>query len=498
VTVTSGDSHHASRRLVLSVVALTAVGAGLRFATLDRQSFWLDELVTVSLLHRDFGDMLQAIPDSEATPYLYYVLAWPWTRLFGFGEVGLRSLSALVGAAIVPVAYGAGAALVSRRSGLVAAALVSVHPFLVWYAQEARAYSLFALLAACTLLFFGQVLRTGGRWAFLGWALASSLALATHYFSVFLVLPEAVWLLARSPARRLAILSTLLPTATLLAHLPLALEQRGAGESVTEASLASRVAGVPKGLTVGYSFPAEIVGSVLAGALLVGGLVLLAVRAPAELRRRALVPGGLAAVSIVVPVALALGGADYVIARNAILAIVPAAICVAAGYTAHRLGLGAAVALCALLLAITLSVSLDRRYGRTDWRGAAERLESPSGARAIVVTPYMSRQLWQPYLPGLDEPAGNTVSVSEIAVVGLATEGGFSSGAVLPPDGPPPTRVSGFELVEIERTSTLTLFRYRAARPTEVSTAALAALRLTDLQPGLLLQHPRRGLASSG
>ena len=148
---------HGRSSVVVLVAALTAVGATLRFATLDRQSFWLDELVTVSLLRMDFDDLLRAIPESEATPYLYYVLAWPWTRLFGFGEVGLRSLSALAGAAIVPVAYGAGAVLVSRRTGLVAAALVSVHPFLVWYSQEARAYSLFALLAAVQ----PALLRTG-------------------------------------------------------------------------------------------------------------------------------------------------------------------------------------------------------------------------------------------------------------------------------------------------------------------------------------------------
>lgn len=478
------------RRTSIAVLALTALGAVLRFATSDRQSFWLDELVTVSLLRLDFGSMLDAIPESEATPYLYYVLAWSWAQVFGLGEAGLRSLSALVGAAIVPVTYGAGVVLVSRRVGLIAAALVSVHPFLVWYAQEARSYSLFALLAACTVLFFGQALRAETRWALLGWAIASSLVIATHYFAVFLVLAEAVWLLARSPARRLAIVSTLLPLAVLLAHVPLALEQRGAGEAVTEASLATRVAGVPKGLAVGYSFPAELAGSILAGVLLLVGLVLLVARTPLGVRRRALVPGGLAAVSIAAPVVLALGGVDYVIVRNTILAIVPAAIALAAGYTASRVGLVAAATLCAVLLAITLSVSLDARYGRTDWRGAAARLATPSVERAIVVTPFMSRSLWRPYLPGLDEPQVEAPTVREIAVVGLATEGGFSGGAVRPPDIEAPAPPSGFQLVADERTATYTLILYRAPAPTPVSTTDLVDLRLTDIQPGILLQHP--------
>ena len=479
------------QRTLIAVLALTIVGAVLRFATLDRQSFWLDELVTVSLLRLDFGSMLDTIPDSEATPYLYYVLAWGWAQVFGLGEVGLRSFSALIGAAIVPVTYGAGAVLVSRRAGLVAAALVSVHPFLIWYAQEARAYSLFAFLAACTVLFFGRALRGGEAWDLLGWALATSLALATHYFALFLILPEAVWLLARHGSRRFAALAVLLPTAVGLVHLPLLLEQRGAGEAVTDASLGARAAGVPKGLTVGYSFPAEIAGSVLAAGLLVIGLVLLLTRAPPELRRHALVPGGLAIIAIGAPVALALVGADYVIVRNAILAIVPAAICLATGYTATRFGLTAGAALCALLLEITLSVSFDERYGRTDWRSAGERLGSPGGARAIVVTPFLSRQLWEPYLPGLEEPAGDFLRVHEIAAVGLATEEGFSiAGPVKPPglDSGRPLPPAGFRIVAQERTPTYTLVLYRAASAIRVSLTELDRLRLADQQPGFLVQ----------
>jgi hypothetical protein len=477
------------RRFLLAVGALTALGALVRFATLDQQSFWLDELVTVSLVRGDFDDMLRAIPKSEATPYMYYVLAWPWSRVLGLGEVGLRSLSALVGTAVVPVACAAGAVLISRRAGLIAAALVSVNPFLVWYAQEARAYSLVALLAALSFLFFACALR-GMRGALLGWALASSLALASHYFAFFLVAPEALWLLYRlGPERRVAI-AMLPPVVVLAAHVPLVLDQRGNAEAVAGTALASRIAGIPKALVVGYSFPAELAGSLVAAALVVVALVLLVTRTAPMARRGALLAGGLAVVSCAVPLVVAFLGTDFVIARNFVAAIVPGAVCLAAGYAATRAGIVAATALCLLTLGITLTASLDQRYGRTDWRGVGEVLASTTVERAVVVTPYMSRSLWAPYLAGLREPAGGRTRVEEVAVVGLATEGGFSTGAVAPPRGAPPAPPRGFELVEHREAPTYTFVVYRAGAPVWLSTAELFDLALGGEQPGVLVQAP--------
>jgi len=206
-----------ARSTLLAVLGLTLLGAALRFPTLDRQSFWLDELVTVSLLDHGLGDVLREVPRSEATPFVYYVVAWAWGSLFGLGEVGIRTLSALAGTATIPVAYGAGAVLVSRRAGLVAAALVAVNPFLVWYSQEARSYALLALLGAGTVLAFGHALRGSGRWL-AGWAVISALAIATHYYALFLVGAEVVWLLVRVRPSRPVALASLIPAATLVAH----------------------------------------------------------------------------------------------------------------------------------------------------------------------------------------------------------------------------------------------------------------------------------------
>ena len=72
------------------------VGAALRFATLGLQSYRYDEAVTVvRVLHSNFFDTVAAVPGSESTPPLYYMVAWLWSTLFGTAEVQLRSLSAL-------------------------------------------------------------------------------------------------------------------------------------------------------------------------------------------------------------------------------------------------------------------------------------------------------------------------------------------------------------------------------------------------------------------
>jgi hypothetical protein len=296
-----------------------------------------------------------------------------------------------------------------------------------------------------------------------------------------------VWLFLRLRPRRPVVVASLLPAATLVAQVPLVLAQRDNAEAVAGSSLAARIAGIPKNLAVGYSFPAEALGSALAALLLVVGVVLLLRVAPTE-RRGALVAGSLAVVVIVTPVVLAVGGADYLIARNTIVAVVPAAICVGAGFATGRPGLAAATVLCVLSAGIALAPSIDTSYGRTDWRGAAEPLATPGGLRAIVVTPFMSRTLWRPYLPDLREPAQDGATVEEIAAVGLATEGGYSAGNVAPPDVNAPRPVDGFRVVDVERKPTYTLVLYRADRPRFVPMDTLTGLALTDQQPGVLLQ----------
>ncbi len=183
------------RREVAILAAITAAGALLRFATLDAQSFWLDEAFTVDHIEGGFATMLSEVADDEVTPPLYFAVLWVWKHLFGSGEVGLRSLSAMLGTATIPLAYAIANRLGGFRVGCFVAALTATSPLLVWYSQEARVYSLLILLGGLSLLcFLAAKAELDRRWL-AGWVVSSALALAAHYFAVFLVAPELIWLL---------------------------------------------------------------------------------------------------------------------------------------------------------------------------------------------------------------------------------------------------------------------------------------------------------------
>lgn len=438
--------------------ALLLAGAALRFGTLGEQSFWRDEASTALELHGGLGHVLSSVRDLEGMPPGYFVLAWLWSKAFGLGEVGLRSLSALIGVGTIGVAWALGREW-SPRAGLLAAALVAASPFLVWYAQEARPYALLVLLTATATLFLVR-----GRP--LAWGLAAVAALLTHYFAVFLLVPQAAILLRRHGRSALPGLAP--PAIAGLALAPLVAAQAdNRVDWVSGTSLAGRIADVAKHWTAGeFGTPVDAAGA-LALALLAAGVVL-GLGAP---RGRRLAAAALVAMAL--PVVLALAGADYVLDRYLIAALVPL-LAVAAAGCASRPAAGVALAL--LFCAFTLDTAADDRLHREDWRGVARTLPAAS---VVVATPDADRPLrW--YAPGV-RPV--TAAVSTRDVVLLAS---WRIGKPRPPTPAPPA--GGFVLAGRSDGPTTTVVRFRAPAPAPVQPGVLAALTLDASDPPVLLR----------
>jgi hypothetical protein len=521
------------------LVAITALAALLRLATLGSQSFWYDEAFTpVHVLRTSLGATLHNVVHSENTPPLWYVLEWGVSRVLGTGVVALRLLSALAGIATVPVAWGIGRELAGSRAAIVTAALVASSPLLVWYSQEARAYALFVLCASLALLCFVRALQEPSTRRLAAFGLAATLALLTHYFAVFLLVPMVVWLLwdatvgkgnkkgppharawgeefcneddvphARAwgtrkrrdgstsgeltPQERTAnpknlsrvLAAVALPIVVGAALVPLILAQGGHGTQwIGEWALASRLEAIPQyyltgytGAALGHGIELLVLVVILAGV----GCGLWCTLTPRE-ERGALIALTVAAGGVLLPILLAVLGADYLAPRNLVAAMVPVSALLAIVIVAQRMGrvgTGLAALLVLGFTALAIDVDLSPRLQRGDWKGVARVLRTGRPDRAITTVELGAAPL-EYYLPPLGNlTRGSEVRVTEVDETGYAP---LRKSALHPP-------APGFHLSERSDIHGLIVYRFTSPIPVTISEFILRQHVITDARPEVLV-----------
>ena len=146
-------------------------------------------------------------------------------------------------------------------------------------------------------------------------------------------------------------------------------------------------------------------------------------------RRAGLMPRGaqiafaVAAGGILIPIVLALFGADYLAPRNLAAAMIPVSGLIAVILTspqAGRLGIALAATAAVAFLALSIDVNLSPRLQRGNWRAVARALRGHAGARVITTVELGAAPL-EYYLPGLHNLArGTSVTVGEIDETGYA------------------------------------------------------------------------------
>jgi mannosyltransferase len=149
-----------ARPLTAPLILLLA--ALLRFYNLSGQSLWADEGSSVALARRGFVEIARRTAFDIHPPFYYWLLKY-WTFFFGSSEIGLRSLSVVLGVGLVYIIGVLGTRWFSPRVGLMAAFIAAFSPLHVYYSQEARMYMLLALLSSLTVL-FASLIWQNDRW----------------------------------------------------------------------------------------------------------------------------------------------------------------------------------------------------------------------------------------------------------------------------------------------------------------------------------------------
>jgi hypothetical protein len=178
------------------VLLLILLAFGLRLHRLAFQPLWGDEGWSFYFASMSLGDMVR-LTAVDIHPPLYYALLGGWLQAAGSTPEAGRFLSVVFGTLLAALAYRTAARLFDRTAGLAAAAVVSLAPFAIYYSQEVRMYGLVTLLSLASVYLFSR--RTAdGQWQtrhFWGYILATTAALYTMYYAVFVPLFQALYVL---------------------------------------------------------------------------------------------------------------------------------------------------------------------------------------------------------------------------------------------------------------------------------------------------------------
>ena len=179
-----------TKRLGALVVVLAAL---LRLLNLGTESYWFDEIIMVRLSTAGLETILEEL--GQGRPALYVLLSQLMAWLFGTSEIAGRMLSAVAGTLAVAALIPVGGRLFGREVGVLAAFLMALSEFNIYYSQEHRYYALFACLAVVSMWTYLRLLDSWtGRDAAL-YALSSVALFHAHHFGLAVIAAQNAFLL---------------------------------------------------------------------------------------------------------------------------------------------------------------------------------------------------------------------------------------------------------------------------------------------------------------
>lgn len=169
---------------------------------LDSNNLWWDEslslqraeqawlpLVRGDLIMRDAFSQLHS---TDQHPFFFFVLLGLLIRVAGISEFVLRFPSVIGATLLVPSIYVLSRLLIRRHvlpptAALWASGFAALHPFFLWFGQEARPYALWAMLGILSMYLLLRCTENRNpqpAWL-VGYGLVTLMFLSSHYYAVF-------------------------------------------------------------------------------------------------------------------------------------------------------------------------------------------------------------------------------------------------------------------------------------------------------------------------
>jgi mannosyltransferase len=203
--ITAKGQHNASDRFVaffklhqkffiFITILMCLIGVCLiSFLVLMNNSLRLDESQSLWQTSHSIGGTLRAVAQDVHVP-LYHLMLHFWQLYFGHSVPTIRLLSLIFFLINIPLFYVLARHILNVGWSLFATIVFSFSPFMNWYANEARMYSLLALMATLSQIYYLRIMQNKKR-AWKGFTITALFGAYTHYFFSFNLAAQGLFFL---------------------------------------------------------------------------------------------------------------------------------------------------------------------------------------------------------------------------------------------------------------------------------------------------------------
>lgn len=175
------------------LLIILSAGVFLRAYHLEDKSYGLDEEFSVRYASLTPGEIIRNV-EHEPHPPLYYLILHFWIKIGGDSELMVRLLSSLFGVIAIFIMYRLGELLFNKETGIFASLILALSTTHIIHSQEARMYSLLAMLTLLSMYFLVKIMNEK-RIVFVIFYLISTLSLLyTHIYGLFILLMQNLYI----------------------------------------------------------------------------------------------------------------------------------------------------------------------------------------------------------------------------------------------------------------------------------------------------------------
>jgi len=174
-------------RFLTVLLLMSLLAGGLSWLAFGGSGIRLAELHSL-LENAGTAGRMPPYPLGATHTSLYFIVLAGWRAVLGSSPAALRTLSEVFYMMSIPAMYMAVRAAYGKATGVFAAVMTSVSPYMQWHGGEATAFSMLAFWSSINLYCFTRILLEDERerTSWIGFAITAVLGIWTHPLSLVL------------------------------------------------------------------------------------------------------------------------------------------------------------------------------------------------------------------------------------------------------------------------------------------------------------------------